>query len=309
MYELFTLGESNGYTEFDITETSRALTGYNGRDDNDNFVGAPIYFVEDNWDDGEKTIFGRTGNWGYDDVIDILFEERAELISVYITETLYRYFIHPDLPEGTTIIAELAQTFRDNDFEIVPLLKQLFNSEHFFDASAMDVIIKSPIDQSLILHRSANCTFFSTQENSRFSSLADDLAQILFVHPDVFGWPGDRSWISSPNFINTWTVLEEYVDYYYRNRDRNREDFRGLVTSLTDNTTDYKVVTNAIMDWFLPSKLLSAEDYSIAQDVFRADVPANYFVDGTWNTNFAEVPLQVSVLLKHIVKLPEFHIK
>lgn len=309
LYELFTLGEGNGYTEFDITETARALTGYNGKDDSDVNVGSPIYFIEDNWDNGEKTIFNRTGNWGYDDVIDILFEEKAELISVYITETLYRYFVHPDLPEGTTIIEDLAQTFRDNDFEIIPLLKQLFKSEHFFDASAMDVIIKSPLDQSIMLHRCSNLTHLEENDSNRFSVLADDLGQILFTHPDVFGWPGDRSWISPPNFINTWTVLEEYIDFYHRNADRDREDFRDLATSLTDNTTDFKVVSNAIMDWFLPAKLLSTEDYTIAQDIFKSDIPDNYFVDGTWTINFFEVPLQVSLLLKHIIRLPEFHIK
>jgi len=310
LYELFTLGEGNGYTEFDITETARALTGYTNEDgDGDRKYMTSISFVEDDWDEGEKTIFGRTGNWGYDDVIDILFDEHEEQISIFITEKIYRHFVHPDLPDDTTVIADLAQTFRTNNFELAPLFKQLFKSEHFFDPSAMDVIIKSPIDQCLGLHRSSNFSFFNAIENSRFKSFSDDLSQSLYDQPDVSGWPGDRIWVSSPNFINTWSVLDAYIDFYYRNGNRNREDFRNLALSVSSSTTDYKIVSNAIMDWFLPSELLTDQDYLVAQDIFKSNVPDNYFVDGTWDLTYNEVNLQVSVLLKHIVKLPAFYLK
>ena len=68
LYELFTLGEGNGYTSNDITETSRALTGYNKYLDG---YGSAVVFNENTFDSGDKTIFGKTGNWGYQDVIDI----------------------------------------------------------------------------------------------------------------------------------------------------------------------------------------------------------------------------------------------
>ncbi len=311
LFELFTLGEGNGYTENDIIETARALTGYNEEDGegNERRTMTSISFVEENWDPGEKTIFGRTGNWGYDDVIDILFDEKAELIATYISETVYKHFVNPDLPEGTTIIEELAQTFRDHDFELVPLFKKLFKSKHFFDASSMDVIIKSPIDQGLGLHISANLSFFDGTENSRFMNFADDLSQSLYGQPDVSGWPGDRDWISSPNFINTWSVLPSYIDFYFRNGNRDREDFRNLALKLSNGSSDYKVVTKAIMDWFLPAALLIQSDYEVAQDVFKSDLPDHYYEDGTWDLTYSEVPFQVSILIKHIIQLPAFYLK
>ncbi len=60
LYELFTLGQGNGYTQTDIQETARALTGWNGYL---TFCGGISYipFLHDN---GQKTIFGQTGNWG-----------------------------------------------------------------------------------------------------------------------------------------------------------------------------------------------------------------------------------------------------
>ena len=70
LFELFTLGEGNGYTETDITETSRALTGFNHWLE----YGAQIYFDASTYDAGSKTIFDQTGNWGYSDVIDLIFQ-------------------------------------------------------------------------------------------------------------------------------------------------------------------------------------------------------------------------------------------
>jgi len=85
LYELFTLGVNNGYTQEDIVETAKAFTGwtYHGR-------AYPMepYFEEWNvphWY-GEKTVFGqiihRPGeeHLEYDDVIDALFAQRSNEI-------------------------------------------------------------------------------------------------------------------------------------------------------------------------------------------------------------------------------------
>jgi len=73
LYELFSLGEGNGYTEEDIIETARALTGYVERGE----LGCEkVLFRADRFDAGSKTILGQTGAWGYDDVINILFTQR-----------------------------------------------------------------------------------------------------------------------------------------------------------------------------------------------------------------------------------------
>ena len=145
LYELFTLGEGNGYTQDDITETARALTGYNNRQD-----GGPIYFNPNRFDNGEKTIFGRKGNWNYDDVINILFEEKSDLISKFIVRKLYKHFISPDVNEA--IVDELALYFVNNNFELEPLYKKLFKSEHFFNSYSSNVLIKSPVDLLSLIH-------------------------------------------------------------------------------------------------------------------------------------------------------------
>ncbi|MGB0789581.1 MAG: DUF1800 family protein, partial [Marinirhabdus sp.] len=108
LFELFTLGEGNGYTQTDITETARALTGYNHRVE----WGAPIYFDQATHDTGVKNILGQSGNWGYTDVIDILFQERETETANYICRKLYRFFVGPDVDAliEQQVIQPLAQT-------------------------------------------------------------------------------------------------------------------------------------------------------------------------------------------------------
>src|SRR2546423_3189911 len=67
LMELFTMGEGNGYSEKDIPEVARALTGMTiGKD-------AKAEFQARYHDDAPKTIFGKTGNYMPDDVVDLIF--------------------------------------------------------------------------------------------------------------------------------------------------------------------------------------------------------------------------------------------
>ena len=154
LFELFTMGEGNGYDQDDIINASRALTGYNHWDE----VGSDIYFDNSTFDGGEKNIFGQIGNWGYDNLIDILFEQRPNEIATFICTKLYKYFVSPSVDEviELEIIAPLAQELIDNNFELVPMLKLLFKSEHFFDDRALGVVIKSPIDVIFTYANDAN---------------------------------------------------------------------------------------------------------------------------------------------------------
>ena len=99
---------------------------------------------------GPRLFWGQTGNWGYDDVINILFEQRSNEIAEFICRKLYEFFVHPDSRDDAnnaqTIISGMATTYLANNFEIAPVLSQLFRSQHFFHIDAVGVIIKSPFD-------------------------------------------------------------------------------------------------------------------------------------------------------------------
>ncbi|MCG8332645.1 MAG: DUF1800 domain-containing protein [Chitinophagales bacterium] len=298
LYELFTLGQDNGYTQNDIVETARALTGWNGFLE----LCGPIGYLPIAHDDGEKTIFGQTGNWGYDDVHDILFTERTEEIAGFICGKLYRAFIHPQ--EDEVIVNGLAQTFLDNNFDIVPVLRQLFKSEHFFDAYNIGTIVRSPIE--VFLNFLKEGSFPYNDEGLTIAGyLAADLGQTLYNPPDVAGWPGNRTWIDSNTLTGRW----QGVDYFtYTLYQFNPNSLVQLAKDISGNSNDPDEVAQSIVDHFIPNGLNQAEAYELATTVFKWEVPQNYYDDGSWNLEWETIPIQMAFLLQHVARLPEFQL-
>ena len=304
LFELFTLGEGNGYTQEDIVETSKALTGYNHWDE----PGANIYFDPSTFFEGDKTIFGQTGNWNYDDVIDILFQEKADLIASFICRKLYRYFVSPDIDSivEANIIEPLAQTLINNNFELVPVIKQLFKSEHFFDERALGVSIKSPID---IIFQFVNETAFPYNNDlmEAFVYYSGILGQQLFDPPDVAGWQGDQDWISTSTLTGRWELFKAYLFLLFDNG--LTELFRNFAKDLSNDSIDPVYITQVIVDFLNAKPLFTTSDYEVATDIFKWEIPQNYYDEGLWNLDWEEAPYQVLLLLVHISTIPEFQLK
>ncbi|PHS67516.1 MAG: hypothetical protein COB12_03585 [Flavobacterium sp.] len=304
LFELFTLGEGNGYSQDDITETAKALTGYNHWTEE----GAPFYFDESTWVDGDKTIFGQTGNWKYDDVIDILFQERATEIATHICRKLYQFFVSPaiDALVEIDVIEPLAQSLIDNNFEIAPMLKLLFKSEHFFDERALGVIIKSPFD---IIFSFVNETefFYNDELMDAFIYFSGIFGQELYNPPDVSGWQRDEDWISTSTLTGRWQFTELYLGILFDNG--LGSTFVDFAKALTNNSNDPYYITQVLVDHFMSKQLYSSGDYNIATDVFKWEVPQNYYDDGTWNLDWPDADYQVFLLLSHLATIPEFQLK
>jgi predicted nuclease of restriction endonuclease-like (RecB) superfamily len=190
LMELFTLGEGNGYSEQDIKESARALTGYHFEDDT--FV-----FNRRQHDEGPKRILGRQGTFDGDDLVDLIFAQPAA--AEFVVLKLYRYFVH-DLPGGEIdlprrrFLTALAADFRRSGFDVGRLLHTLFRSEHFYHPSNRTSRIRSPVE----LYASTVRTLGTPPRDTR--SVEDALAtmgQELFEPPSVRGWPGGRTWINT----------------------------------------------------------------------------------------------------------------
>jgi uncharacterized protein (DUF1800 family) len=301
LYELFTLGQGNGYVQEDITETSRALTGYNKT-----VRYGPITFNEKTFDKGSKTIFGRSGNWGYDDVIDILFDEKKDIIARFICEKIYKYFVSPTTDEA--IVSSLAATMISNNFELAPVYSQLFKSEHFFDKKNSNVLIKSPIDLMLGLHKTLGFKLDDTIDlEVQFRNKCRDMGQIIFSPVDVAGWQGNQDWINSETLPKRWEFSDYLLIKYWK---KNRNQFKKLIISLVgNNETELNVIVNALKDFMFCPCEIKDEELSEAIAVFIGEVPENYFEDGTWSINDDSVPKQVYDLMRFFITLPEFQLK
>ncbi|MEM0994241.1 MAG: DUF1800 domain-containing protein [Bacteroidota bacterium] len=299
LYELFTLGRDNGYTQQDISETARALTGWN---DISEFC-APINFFIFTHDRGRKTIFGRSGTWNYDDVHNILFEERSSEIAHFICSKLYRFFVSPTTDEE--IVTQMAATFLANDFEIAPVLRQLFQSEHFFDDKIIGIQIKSPLDYFLSLVTEWGLE--TPPDNIIFNILYTSslMGQRLFNPVDVAGWQGDRNWIDGNTLTTRWQSATGIVVYIFENSPNLLVE---LARYLSDDSNDPYFITRMVADHVLPNGFTSEEEYDRATTVLKSEVPENYFEDGSWNLYWDTAPGQVALLVNYLVRQPAFQL-
>ncbi len=307
LYELFTLGEGNGYTEEDIVETARALTGYTEYTNGDD---SRIIFNELTFDTDDKTIFGQTGNWGYNDVVNILFEQKSTLIARYICEKIYMNFVSPEIDDQIhlLIINPLADIFIASNFEIAPVLRTLFKSEHFFDEKARSVIIKSPIDLIIQFINTTGFDFGAYDINKEsIKNISRLFGQDILNPPTVFGWPGDRDWLNSGTITFRGAFLCKDVLYWAW--EQNEEQFRQFAIDISGNSNEAEIVAKDIFEALMTEVPYTLDDFESGIDIFKSRVPSNYFDTNTWTLNFEVVPLQVRDLIEYIVSLPDYQLK
>ncbi|MCB0514682.1 MAG: DUF1800 domain-containing protein [Chitinophagales bacterium] len=303
LLELFTLGEGNGYTQTDIYEIARALTGWKAY-----LCNAP-FFYPPHHDNGQKTIFGQTGNWHYDEVHNLIFTQRSAQMAQHIAEKVYKHFVFPETNEA--IIDELAQTLLENDFEIHPMLRQLFKSEHFFEESLLGAKIKSPYDMFMQLLRVCELKFdqnFNQNEINAIDYWTAITGQQLFSPINVAGWPGHEAWITEHLLVNRWRLSADLFAWMvYNDNFPNQEHFRTWAKNLSNNATDPEFITQRIVETLFNVNL-SAEAQKTAVEIFKANIPINYYLNNFWSLDYESAPFQVLLLLQHLYKLPEFQL-
>lgn len=186
--ELFTMGRGN-YSERDIKEAARAFTGWGFVPLSGEFV-----FREKVHDAGTKTIFGKTGPFDGDDVLNLILD-RPETSRFLVTK-LYRHFVNDTPDEGH--VGDLVRRFRRTDYDVEDLMRAMFTADWFYDARNIGANIKSPVELLAGLQRQFGVEF-SGKQSVLFIQKALD--QVLFYPPNVAGWPGGRAWIDSSSLL------------------------------------------------------------------------------------------------------------
>jgi len=185
--ELFTLGRAS-YTENDIKEAARAFTGW-GANAKGEFV-----FRKFQHDDGTKTIFGKSGNFSGEEVLDLLLEKKQT--AVFITQKVYKYFVNENI--DVSKVQWLADRFYKNDYHIGKLMEDIFTSYWFYDEKNIGVRIKSPVELLAGMQRMLP---MKLDNKEALLLLQRVLGQMLFYPPNVAGWPGGKSWIDSSTLM------------------------------------------------------------------------------------------------------------
>ena len=184
LLELFTLGIGN-YTEDDIKNGAKGLAGLNLGEDQAQYR----KFIED---DDTITYLGKTGNFKIDEMIDIIFEQKA--IPFLLTRKILKWFIY-DNP-SVELVQYYGDYFRKVNFEMKPLLTKIFTEEFAKDNAGSK--IKDPLVYVLQLTQELNIeklnskllVFFLRQQGMD-----------LLNQPNVKGWNGGKEWLSSQVYL------------------------------------------------------------------------------------------------------------
>lgn len=144
LMELHTLGVDGGYTQKDVQEVARALTGWTI---DRPFQGGGFIFRPWMHDAGSKTVLGVNipAGGGIGDgvrVIEIL--SRQPSTARFISKKLCERFIADDPPPQ--LIERVAQVFLKTDGEIREVLRAIFTSPEFYSATVFRAKVKSPLE-------------------------------------------------------------------------------------------------------------------------------------------------------------------
>ncbi|HTL80301.1 MAG TPA: DUF1800 domain-containing protein [Bacteroidia bacterium] len=196
--ELFTLGEGNGYTEDDIKQAARAFTGWTIAKTGEFEFNAKVH------DDGDKTIFGETGNFGGEDVINMLLAKNQ--MSIFICRKIYKWFVNHEPDEER--VDELSERFRASKYDIKDLMYYIFTSDWFYDDVNIGCLICTPVE--LIVRMKRLCKV--EVEDQQMLAFQELLGQTLFIPPNVAGWKGGRYWINSTSLVQRMHLPKAMID-------------------------------------------------------------------------------------------------
>ncbi|MGH2710595.1 MAG: DUF1800 domain-containing protein [Actinomycetota bacterium] len=199
LLELFTLGViPQIYTEQDIREAARALTGWTV---SLGLGGFQPSFNAARHDTGQKSVLGTTfGNLGdqeYKKVIDIALAQTASPKFVAYKMVLSFAYLPPtgDLfQDPDPLVDKVAATLRATNWNLKEAMRTLLMADEFrfADASKSRQVIRQPIDLVASLCKQIGVT----AKTREVSELLRRMAQLPFDPPNVGGWPRNKEWLS-----------------------------------------------------------------------------------------------------------------
>jgi hypothetical protein len=297
LFELFTMGVGN-YTENDIKQAARAFTGWQLDSRN---IGKPApaqvaFLNRSRYDNGVKTVFGKSGNFGGDEIIDLVLEQPAA--AEFICTKLYKFFVSRDVDKA--FVAELAKIFRQNDYEIKPVVQAIFESDHFYSDRAVAALIKSPIELAVSNLRLLSATRATPSYLLRAATALD---QDLMNPPNVAGWPGQRDWINATTYVTRNAFSETYImggSFDGRGGTQVQVDSMAFARSFGVNKAA-DLVDNFAAHLLRYPIDEATRDYLITVLVGTAD-------PNDWSLNYPGAETQVKQCLVELMRLPEFQL-
>ena len=313
LLELFTVGKGpqvgpgdyTHYTETDVREIARALTGWRTRytGSEDATLQPEAYFDERWHDTGVKRLSPRLGGAIVEDagaeeyarVVDMIFEQPSA--GVYFCRKLYRWFCHYDVTEAVEreVIAPMAEAFRAADYEIAAPLRLLLRSAHFFEARFRGALVKSPLEE-VIDHTVALGMPIPTDLADeywtllRLNGMCEQQEMRLTVPPSVAGYKPyyqaplyNRFWINAATLQFRTAYVRSGLYFGYRRQGAvvTAVDLLDYVASFAE-PADADALVREVAERLLPVPLTEAQ-YDALKAVLIPGLP-----DFEWTVEYGK---------------------
>lgn len=340
LLELFTIGRGDAvgegdytnYTEKDIVEIARALTGWKARVNEDGY--AESFYLSNKHDKAVKqlsyrfdeVIINNGGESEYKQVIDIILGKIE--VARHICRQLHIWFVGADIDADieANIIGPMADLMYDNNYDITIPVKALLQSEYFFDEKFIGCMISSPLD---FLYKSVNTFEIALPENLvdkyfvwEAIATAGGLLEMAVMHvPSVAGW---KAYYQKPSYYKFWINsvtlgFREEVAIALIVGDNIRGFKFGInvlnfIASVENATDPNELITNiAALIYEFP---LSENQLEYLKGVlipglpdFEWTVEYGKYLEDPENPNTAtSVHIKAASLLATMMKMPEFYL-
>jgi uncharacterized protein (DUF1800 family) len=331
--ELFTIlkgpqiaeGDYTNYTELDIQLAAKVFSGIKTQYDRsiiDSDTGLPRGRIAvGNHDTTNKTFSHAFNNQTItggnseetiidelDSFVEMVFEKEATAKS--FCRKLYRFYVKSEISDEieNDIISPLATELINNNYELLPTVKTLLSSEHFFGndiANETDKIIGSIVKSPLQMISEISSCFELEMANPstnninfyRFFNFVHNFflassGLILFSPDSVAGYPAhyqepdyDRHWFSSNTVLGRYKLIECFIS------GRNKIGSNGLiyvqlnivnyVRNHTVNPSDAISLVTELTDLLYPESIDSDRKNYFTENLLEG-FPAYYWTDA-WN--------------------------
>lgn len=200
LMELFSMG-IGPYTEADVKEAARALTGWTV--DEEAFAEVAIRH-----DGGEKTILGQKGPWKGDDLVRMVLEHPAtsrrlawRVCELFLSEKTLK----------TADLDDLAEGLRARNLDMGWAVETVLRSRTFFADDNLGNRVLSPVEYALGAARALEL-FDPPSSTLVLAEWCGRLGQDLFYPPNVGGWPGGRSWLTTRALLGRANYAAALID-------------------------------------------------------------------------------------------------
>ncbi len=221
--ELHTLGVDGGYTQQDVTQAARVLTGWGVYPMGEYAKGPAVanlkrfseeqiarrgfvhegdfFFNANRHDKGEKTVLGHVfpAGGGYEEGVELL-EMLAHHPNTarFISRKIAVRFVSDDPPQS--LIDKMAKTFLDKNGDIRQVLITMVSAPEFWSAEALREKTKSPFELAIGSVRSLHATIY---QPIQLYSWVTRMGEKKYYYQAPTGYPDKGTyWINTGSLLN-----------------------------------------------------------------------------------------------------------